>query len=218
MRYQPQIVLALRVAAFATIWLGAGTGAFAQDAVLLTIAGGRVSLVARDVPVSRVLDEWARRGQTRIEGAVPTERITLELNGVPEHEALAVLLRSAGGYVAISRAVPLGDDSRFERVVVMRSGATGVTEQAPPSAAAVVPVTPARAARPIPTGTAGVGRLVDEHGIPVPDDQEDAPYRPPSTPHAVDAAPQPRQAQPPPGSPAPGMVVPQRPIAPTPQR
>ena len=39
----------------------------------LSIANGRVTIVAQDVPVRQILDEWGRVGQTKVVGA---ERLT----------------------------------------------------------------------------------------------------------------------------------------------
>ena len=51
-----------------------------------------------------ILTEWTRpRGGSIVNGdAVPAVRVTLELSGVLEREALHVLLRDAPGYIVTS--------------------------------------------------------------------------------------------------------------------
>src|SRR6185436_13120627 len=71
----------------------------------LSIRDGRVTLDAQDVTLRQILTEWARIGKTRI---VNIERITgapvtLKLEGVPEKQALEIILRSVPGYMAVPR-------------------------------------------------------------------------------------------------------------------
>jgi len=87
----------------------------------LTIRDGRVTLVASNVSVGEVLAEWARVGRVTI---VNGERLTgppltLQLDNVPEGEALASVLRAASGYVLAPRARPVADASRFDRVFIL---------------------------------------------------------------------------------------------------
>jgi hypothetical protein len=86
----------------------------------LSIANGRVTIVARDVPLRQILDEWGRVGQTRVVGAdrLAGPSITLELHDVPEGRALETLLRSASGYIAKPRVGTLGA-SAFDSIVIM---------------------------------------------------------------------------------------------------
>src|SRR5215467_95559 len=92
--------------------------------VQLAIQDGRVWLVARDATVSQILEEWARVGQTTITNGdrVPGGRVTLELPGVPERQALDLLLRSASGFVATTRTAPVANPgalSEFEKIVIV---------------------------------------------------------------------------------------------------
>src|SRR3954471_3911411 len=84
----------------------------------LTIANGRATLVAQDVPLRQVLAEWARLGHTTIVNGdkLNGPPITLQLVDRPEREVLDVLLRSASGYIAAPRTVAVADGSQFERV------------------------------------------------------------------------------------------------------
>ena len=67
---------------------------------------GKVNLVAQDASLRAIMTEWARVGGTRL---VNPERltggpVTLELVGVPERQALDILMRDVGGYILGPRA------------------------------------------------------------------------------------------------------------------
>lgn len=94
----------------------------------LTINNGLVTVVADQVPVSRILSEWARVGQTKIvNGEKLMTVVSLELVDVPEKKALEIVLRSANspqvntlsGYIAAERAVPLAGTSAFDRIMIL---------------------------------------------------------------------------------------------------
>jgi hypothetical protein len=159
-------------------------------------------------------------GQTQIANAerVPGEPQTLQIAGMPEAAALELVLRSAGGYVAIDRDAARWAPamSRYSRIVIAPSAtqagptppsavtaAASATMGAP--AAAPVPATvsdPGFAGTPSVALTAtgafagaaaqavpdsietapGVRRLIGPDGLPVPDDQEDAPPPTPASP------------------------------------
>lgn len=119
-----------KVAAWtAGVWLLAA-GAASAD-VHLAISDGRVSLVAKDATVRQILAEWARIGQTRIVNGdrVPGGPVTLELQGVPEAQALDTILRSVSGYMAAPRVNPIANASQFDRIIVMPTTAAAA---APP--------------------------------------------------------------------------------------
>ena len=88
------------------------------DELAFTIVGGRVTLIAADVPLRDVLDEWARAGSTRFVGvdAVGASPVSLHLEGVAEREALRLLLRPAAGYLAAPRAPGVSGASIYDRV------------------------------------------------------------------------------------------------------
>jgi hypothetical protein len=110
----------------------------------LSIHGGRVSLVARDVPVRQILAEWARIGQTRIVNAekLAGPPVTLDLTDVPESAALRTLLRSAAGYMVGMRPANTAGASLFDRILIMPTSS-------PPTAVAAPPVRQAPAPLPV---------------------------------------------------------------------
>jgi hypothetical protein len=71
--------------------------------------------------VRQILTEWARVGRTRI---VNVERIagapiTLKLDGVPEKQALDIILRTIPGYMALPRAAQVADASLYDSILIM---------------------------------------------------------------------------------------------------
>lgn len=100
----------------------------------LAIKDGRVTLVARDVPLSEILAEWARVGQTTIvDGDKLTgPAVTLELVDVTEAQALQTLLRSASGYLAAPRRPGVPGTSYFDRILILASSRAPRASPAPP--------------------------------------------------------------------------------------
>ena len=96
------------------------------DELTLHLQNGRVTLVAVDVPVSAILDEWARVGQTNFVNAdqVSGDAVTLRFENVPEREVLDILLRSASGYMAAPRPTQVPSASIYDRVLVMGASST----------------------------------------------------------------------------------------------
>lgn len=95
--------------------------------LVVRIADGRATVIARDVTVAQILSEWARVGSTRV---VNGEKlfggpVTIELVDMPEKQALDILLRSAAGYMTAPRPEPLAGASLYDRVVIL------ATSQAP---------------------------------------------------------------------------------------
>jgi hypothetical protein len=137
----------------------AAPGSVAAGEVRLSITDGRVALVARDATLREILIEWERVGGTRIvnRDRVPGTRLTLELTGVTEEQALSTLLRPMAGYLASRRLGPEGGASAFSRIIVMPALATP---------AAPVAAAPAQAAGQVPTaggppaGRPGIQRRV----------------------------------------------------------
>ena len=119
------------------VWLAVGSTVFAD--VQLSIRDGRISIVAKEATVSQILAEWAAVGQIQIVNGekIPRDPITIELENVSEQQALDVVLRTASGYIAASRAIAVPNASRFDRIVVV-----------PPS---VVPTPPPPGAAPTAT-------------------------------------------------------------------
>jgi hypothetical protein len=117
--------------------LVAGAASIASAGELkLTLANGRATLIAQDVPLRQVLDEWARVGKTTIVNSdkVTGPPVTLQLVDCPERDVLDLLLRSASGYIAAQRAVALADASQFDRVMILpvSRGPVGVASAPPP--------------------------------------------------------------------------------------
>lgn len=114
----------------------ASAGVAAAGDLTLTIGGGRVTLVAKDVPLRQILAEWARLGQTNIVNGdkLTGPSLTLELIDRPEREVLEVLLRSASGYIAAQRPVSIANASVFDRVMILPTsrGPVGVAATPPP--------------------------------------------------------------------------------------
>jgi hypothetical protein len=100
----------------------------------LSIANGRVTIVAQDVSLRQILDEWGRVGQTKIVGAerLTGPVITLELRDVPESRALEALLRSASGYIAKPRSGTVGT-STYDSILIMPTSRPPAMSAAPPT-------------------------------------------------------------------------------------
>ena len=88
--------------------------------ILFSIRDGRVTLVARNAQLSDILAVWEREGRTtivareRVQGTV----VSLELTNEPESTALATILRSVTGYIAVQRAVPPRDASTYRCIII----------------------------------------------------------------------------------------------------
>ena len=94
--------------------------------VKLQVSNGRVTLQARDATVREILAEWARVGQVKIVNGekVMGAPVTLELQGVPEAQALATLLRSVSGYMAAPKVQPAAAGSLYDRIIIMATPRT----------------------------------------------------------------------------------------------
>ena len=126
----------LRCAFVAALAFGFSAPASAGE-LKLTMQDGRVTIIADNVPLRQILLEWARVGQTKIVNAekMTGPAITLQLVNAPEREALDILLRSASGYIAAPRPVPVANAAIFDRVTIMptsRAPAATATNVAPP--------------------------------------------------------------------------------------
>lgn len=127
--------IAAAAAVGALLTLALSSPASAQ--VRLSIRDGRVSLAATNATVRQILMEWARVGQTKIVNVerIPGGPLTLELDGMPEAEALDLLLKSVTGYMAAPRAVTVPTLSRYDRILVLPTAAVArvpVTGPPPP--------------------------------------------------------------------------------------
>jgi hypothetical protein len=130
----------LRCAVVATLACGVlslSRPAFAGE-LKLTMQDGRVTIIADSVPLRQILQEWARVGQTKIVNAdkMNGPAITLQLINASEKDALDILLRSASGYIAAPRPVPVANAAFYDRVTIMatsRPPASTATQMAPPT-------------------------------------------------------------------------------------
>lgn len=103
----------------------AGAPASAQGPLTLQFDNGRVTLSAHNVPVKSILNEWARVGGSAVVNAdrVAGGPVTIEFVGVPERQALDILLRSVPGYVLGPRASDVRGASAFDRILILPNSA-----------------------------------------------------------------------------------------------
>jgi hypothetical protein len=126
---------ALLVAGGVCVALIAGHGVARAD-LMLSIADGKVTLVADNVSVRQILAEWGRLGQTRVVGAerLPATPLSLRLADVPEARALETLLRNTSGYVVAPRPVTQVGASQFDRILIMPPSTITAAMTPPPGA------------------------------------------------------------------------------------
>ena len=169
----------------------------------LSIANGRATLIATDVPVGQILAEWARIGQTKV---VNGERLvgpnlTLQLIDRPEREVLDVVLRTAAGYVAAPRSEAVTTLSVYDRILILP------TSQAPAYSPPAVATSTPTFQRP---------QMPVQMQVPMPEDDPDHPNTPMPMPMPVQGGvqgapgmPNPQGVGPQQMQPAPGMPQPQ---------
>jgi hypothetical protein len=114
-----------RLAITATVLLCCAAPAHAQ-AVKLRFHDG-------NAPLRAILSEWARQGGTTIVNAerVAGPPLTLELNAVPERQALDVLLRSVSGYMLGPRPAGTPGVSVFDRIMILPTSTPPANAPAP---------------------------------------------------------------------------------------
>ena len=103
----------------------AGAAPVSAGDVKLSISDGRVILFAQEATLAQILAEWERVGRTRVfnREMLPAGRVTLSLANEPESQALAVLLRSLGGYLAVRRTTYEPGASIFDRIIILSGAA-----------------------------------------------------------------------------------------------
>lgn len=123
----------LRCAIFAVLGVGVAPLASAGE-LNITMKDGRVTVIAKEVPLRQILAEWARIGRTTVVNAekLTGPPLTLELVDVPEKEALDILLRSAAGYITAARATAEPGAALYDRVIILATSR-------PPAATATAP-------------------------------------------------------------------------------
>lgn len=131
----------MRRTAFAAVvalaWVCTAASAHAQVAV--RAADGRVSIDAVNATVAEILTRWAQVQKITIVNGdkLPAGRVTLRFEAVPESEALATLLRDAGGYIVGRRSGANGATEIDRILVVGRS--TAIARVSPATAPAPPP-------------------------------------------------------------------------------
>jgi hypothetical protein len=132
----------LRTALVAAVAFGFPLSAAAQVPtnrnLQLTMQDGRVTIIATDVPLRQILDEWSRVGQTKI---VNSEKltgppVTLQLVNKTEREALDILLRSAAGYMAAPRLDGTAGVSAYDRITILATSRAPAPAATPATASA----------------------------------------------------------------------------------
>lgn len=125
-----------RCAFLAALAVGLSTPATAGD-LKLSMQNGRVTLIADNVSVRQILQEWARIGQAQIVNGdrVSGPTLTLQLVDVPEKDALDILLRSAAGYIAAPRPAVVANAAFYDRITILatsRAPAASASMSTPP--------------------------------------------------------------------------------------
>ena len=168
----------------------------------LTIRNGLVTLVADEVPLSMIMAEWSRLGQTQIvNGDKVTTLVSLQIVDMPERRALDILLRPVSGYMVAERPSVVAGASVFDRIMILP------TSRPPANSGPIMNAPPVFAPRPA--------------APPVPEVDDDPPgVTPPGMPPGMTPqnvpgmGPQPQQPQGPLTSPRPGPLPtsPQQPV------
>jgi hypothetical protein len=109
--------------------------AAAAGELKLTIQNGLVTLIADEVPLSMIMAEWARVGQTKIvNGDKITTPVSLHIVDTPERKALDILLRTASGYMAAERPAAIASASMFDRIMILPTSRAPLNTGPAPSA------------------------------------------------------------------------------------
>jgi hypothetical protein len=127
--------MSFRIPLFAGALVGVAALAAAQAPLQLQISNGRVTLHAQNVPVRTILAEGAKVGGAKIINGdgVAGAPVTLDLEGVPERQALDTILRGVSGYVLAARQPGVPGVSMYDRIMILP---TSVAPRNPPPALA----------------------------------------------------------------------------------
>jgi hypothetical protein len=117
------------------IVVGFAVVAAAQAPLQLHISNGRVTLHAQNVPLRTILAEWSKLGGAKIVNgeAVAGAPLTLDLEAVPERQALDIILRGVSGYMLAARQPGTVGVSMYDRIMILP---TSVAPRNPPPALA----------------------------------------------------------------------------------
>ena len=140
-----------RIAGVAFLVLGWVALASAQAPLRVQISGGLVTVHAENVPVQTILAEWSRLGGAKIIGGdrIAGAPLTLELERVPERQALDIILRGVSGYMLAAREPGATGASMYDRIMVLPTSAAPRNPPPPAVAGPVYPGGPAGVVRPI---------------------------------------------------------------------
>lgn len=144
----------------------------AAQQLTLTFNNGLVTVDAASVPVRTILNEWAKRGGTKVVGVerISGAPLTVKLIDVTEAQALEVILRNVAGYMAAPRSAGEGA-STYDRILVMATSSA-------PAASTTARPTPAN-----PNAMAGTQRFVPPQRQQAEDeDRDEDDPNPPSPP------------------------------------
>jgi hypothetical protein len=141
-----------RNAGLAVLVLGCAALAHAQapPPLRLQISDGLVTLHADNVPVRTILAEWSRLGGAQIIGGdrVTGTPLTLELERVPERQALDIVLRGVSGYMLAAREAGAAGASMYDRIMILPTSAAP-RNPAAVAAAPMLPGAPGGIVRPV---------------------------------------------------------------------
>lgn len=115
------------------VCLLASAGSVSAQNLKLDFRDGRVSIDAAGVPVRTILAEWARLGGTKVVGGekVTGAPLTIQLENLPEAQALEIVLRNVAGYMAAPRRADSVGASAYDRILVLpTSSAPAITASA----------------------------------------------------------------------------------------
>ena len=131
--------MSFRISLIAGALVGVAAVAAAQAPLQLQISNGRVTLHAQNVPVRTILAEWSKLGGVKVINgdAVAGVPLTLDLEGVPERQALAIILRSVSGYVLAARQPGGAGASMYDRIMILPTSAA--PRNPPPAVAGTAP-------------------------------------------------------------------------------
>jgi hypothetical protein len=99
-------------------------GAFADDFWML-FQNSHVTVTARGMTVSQILDRWSKIGGTVIlnGAAIQSGPVTLQLTDVSERDALDILLRGVAGYIVVDRDDDSSGASSIGKILILPKSA-----------------------------------------------------------------------------------------------
>lgn len=120
----------------------------------LRLDDGAVTLHAANVTVDEILARWSKTtGLTVVSqnGHGSDIPVTLDLSGVPERDALRLVLRDLSGYIMGEKRDPLTGAVRIDRLVILPDSAARAPEVEPPlKRRAAAPPVPADVSNDVP--------------------------------------------------------------------